>query len=486
MFLLLTFIIIFRYVYRHKILNISTIKAVGIVYLFLFFLAFGTKATAELNIKSWKQENTINKAGQRISVLMELKAEKLEKNYYYDSWGYIFDKSSSVELIKATVLNGKGKSVSFNDNSLQFTFENLFNNQSVFIYFEYQIKDNRVDNSIEYIRNEFIQIPYFVAGAKGELKVNVPDIYDIYSLNYSLKQQENSNHYKWSGTVSKKGFLERIDLTRKKAKWEITTRVVFNSNSDINSANIKIPLLYVGGNNSIIEYSIYNNQINFFDNQKITKDDRYIMAKYDNLNSREGFIEIHTLLENNYNNFFWVNDIDLNLASSVEQEQEEILSTLANKIINEDKRDLPIYVKIGEWVNKNISYDLNYIGKRLTATEILNQKKGVCEHYSILYENLLKSIGILAVSISGVAYNRDKKSFEPHAWTLVRYNENWLPMDATWGIFSGKLPISHIFSYNSLNEKYSVNTIKKVSNNSRTVDNKVTISIETNVDFVEF
>ena len=457
-----------------------------ISYTLIFFILFITNTNADLNIKSWKQENTINKKGQKVSVLMELKAEKLDKNYYYDSWGYIFDKNSSVELIKAKVLNNKEKSITFNNNSLQFTFENLFNNQSVFIYFEYQIQDNRTDNSIEYIRNEFIQIPYFVANAKGEIKVNIPEIYDIYSLNYNLTKQGESNSYKWSGTVPKQGFLERIDLTRKKAKWEITTRVIFKSDGDINSANVKIPLLYIGGNNNILEYNIYNNQVNFFDNQKITKDDTHIMAKYDNFNSREGFIEIHTLLENNYNNFLWVNNVDLNLVSNVKQEYEETLSSLANDIINKDTRNVPIYVKIGEWVNKNINYDLNYIGKRLTPVEILNQKKGVCEHYSILYENLLKSIGILSVSVSGVAYNREKKSFEPHAWTLVRYNENWLPMDATWGIFSGKLPISHIFSYNSLNEKYSVNTITKVSNSSKNIDNKITISIKNNVDFVEF
>ena len=32
-----------------------------------------------------------------------------------------------------------------------------------------------------------------------------------------------------------------------------------------------------------------------------------------------------------------------------------------------------------------------------------------------------------------------------HAWTLINVNNKWLPLDATWGIFSGKLPVCHIF-----------------------------------------
>ena len=33
-----------------------------------------------------------------------------------------------------------------------------------------------------------------------------------------------------------------------------------------------------------------------------------------------------------------------------------------------------------------------------------------------------------------------------HAWSLVKVNNKWLPFDSTWGIFSGKLPVCHIFS----------------------------------------
>ena len=34
----------------------------------------------------------------------------------------------------------------------------------------------------------------------------------------------------------------------------------------------------------------------------------------------------------------------------------------------------------------------------------------------------------------------------PHAWSLVKINNKWIPFDSTWGIWSGNLPNCHIFS----------------------------------------
>ena len=41
-----------------------------------------------------------------------------------------------------------------------------------------------------------------------------------------------------------------------------------------------------------------------------------------------------------------------------------------------------------------MTYDLSYSGKKLTLKEIYQGKKGVCEHYTLLYNAMLNSIGI--------------------------------------------------------------------------------------------
>ena len=62
---------------------------------------------------------------------------------------------------------------------------------------------------------------------------------------------------------------------------------------------------------------------------------------------------------------------------------------------------------------------------------------------------MLYSLGYLTIYVSGYAI---KDSFPViddsggHAWSLVKINDKWIPFDCTWGIWSGKIPITHIFS----------------------------------------
>ena len=83
----------------------------------------------------------------------------------------------------------------------------------------------------------------------------------------------------------------------------------------------------------------------------------------------------------------------------------------------------------------------------MTASEILNLKIGVCHHFTKLYNALMYSLGYQVIYVSGFALDK-KDTFgkeDAHAWSLIRIDGKWLPFDATWGIFSGKLPICHVF-----------------------------------------
>ena len=108
------------------------------------------------------------------------------------------------------------------------------------------------------------------------------------------------------------------------------------------------------------------------------------------------------------------------------------------------------FVKIGEWVYENIKYDIRYKGKNeIPATEIYKNRAGVCHHFTVLYNALLYSLGYPCIYVSGfVAKNNNCfNENNSHAWSLIKVNDKWLPFDATWGIFSGKLPVSHIFAH---------------------------------------
>ena len=106
-------------------------------------------------------------------------------------------------------------------------------------------------------------------------------------------------------------------------------------------------------------------------------------------------------------------------------------------------------MKIALWVNKNIEYNLNFAGRDdLTAIDIYNLKLGVCSHFTRLSNALLYSLGYKVIYVRGyVSKDNEEVSnkYMKHAWSIININNKWFPFDSTWGIISGKLPVSHIF-----------------------------------------
>ena len=94
-----------------------------------------------------------------------------------------------------------------------------------------------------------------------------------------------------------------------------------------------------------------------------------------------------------------------------------------------------------------MTYDLRYAGMYLTPKEIYNLKAGVCEHFTILYNEMLNSIGIKTLYVSGWAFSNNEtsgnKDTMSHAWTVALIDGNWIELDATWGLFEG-IPAGHI------------------------------------------
>ena len=105
-------------------------------------------------------------------------------------------------------------------------------------------------------------------------------------------------------------------------------------------------------------------------------------------------------------------------------------------------------MKIGLWVHKNIKYDLNYVDKdELIPLDTYHQKAGVSHHFTQLTNALLYSLGYKVIYIMGYLCRNNKEFNQDshHSWSLIKLNNKWYPFDSTFGIFSGKLPISHIF-----------------------------------------
>ena len=123
----------------------------------------------------------------------------------------------------------------------------------------------------------------------------------------------------------------------------------------------------------------------------------------------------------------------------------EKYKNLTLEILNNSKEKKPKYYKIGKWIKQNIKYDKSYLQKKMSIDEILNIKKGVCVHFTKLYNALLMSIGIPALHVAGHCYIEDKENTIGHAWSLIKYKNKWIPLDATMGNFSCIVPCCNVY-----------------------------------------
>ena len=117
-------------------------------------------------------------------------------------------------------------------------------------------------------------------------------------------------------------------------------------------------------------------------------------------------IKLHTAFSNKLEEEFTFYPTEELL--DLEQDIDNTIKAKAQEIINDpdsEYKDYPDYYKIGKFVKNHITYNLSYHGANLTAKQIYDTQKGVCEHYTILYNAMLNSIGIKTKKIFGWAFD---------------------------------------------------------------------------------
>ncbi|MDH7576582.1 MAG: transglutaminase domain-containing protein [Bacillota bacterium] len=115
---------------------------------------------------------------------------------------------------------------------------------------------------------------------------------------------------------------------------------------------------------------------------------------------------------------------------------------LAQTLTGGGKSEKEKVLTVHDWVAQNIAYDTqSYFSGNIpyrTALEVLQERLGVCEHYSKLAASLLRAAGIPAK----VVYGYVRKAVEGwqgisngvpnHAWNEVFIGGRWVTMDVTW------------------------------------------------------
>lgn len=113
-------------------------------------------------------------------------------------------------------------------------------------------------------------------------------------------------------------------------------------------------------------------------------------------------------------------------APYLDTENPNIVQT-AKKIRGEETNLYKIAVAIRDWVSKNMTPDPS-IGVPRTATDIFNNRRGVCRDYSTLYAAIARAAGIPTRLCGGIVYAEGR--FFYHAWVECYVGE-WVVFDPT-------------------------------------------------------
>ncbi len=141
-------------------------------------------------------------------------------------------------------------------------------------------------------------------------------------------------------------------------------------------------------------------------------------------------------VDNEYTKFGRIVDINRNLKRK------------ASELANGADNSFEIAVRIADWINENIEYDLEIFshGENASATWVFKHKKGVCKEITALFVSMMRSLGIPSRVVIGFSYTNDPRFNERwsgHAWAEVYIDGKWVPFDVTYREY-GYVDPSHI------------------------------------------
>lgn len=323
-----------------------------------------------------------------------------------------------------------------------------YNITSDIIEFNFNLKSNKYailsyKTFYKYNPSKFYRTytPYIEKSTKYIFRARQP--FEIVGIEYGrLKEAKqkngalyyyyNDNEYDFNETI----YLSVYGI---KFKSDLTVKLDFTIGRILKY--ITVPNLHEFGNNKIISNEVLSNlKKNEF---TIENDKRFITIKSNERYRKFSFV-FSKEFQSNIDNEWIMDGVDLvnNCTQNIKNKVVEILS-------NSNSREKD-YIILGRWVYHNIEYNLDYIDENWTVDQILEKKVGVCSHKTRLYNAFLNCINIDAMYTKGFAHTENDNNVNIenlHAWTVAKIDGKWIPLDATWNIFSGKLPLSHIFRY---------------------------------------
>lgn len=122
---------------------------------------------------------------------------------------------------------------------------------------------------------------------------------------------------------------------------------------------------------------------------------------------------------------------DRSLVSKLSSQEWQALQEAERRLQTQITDDMSAYDKvltIHDALVEQVEYDIN----KFTATDMLLKDKGRCDSYSRVMHLMLQMADVPAMRVIGMGKN------EAHAWNLVKLDDKWYHIDATWNDPKGK------------------------------------------------
>ena len=390
---------------------------------------------------------------QKIKIIGDfIKYEVIQKLYVVSTMGRAFNSVSieaevtgefiKMEKIRAVLeKEGKEEQINYQENSPKFTINGiLFDGDIISLRYSY----------ICYNKDLFIKfIPLVISKQDpnyGICKLTFEtegDVTILGTMNNNLAFDGGKIYYERECPEGE--FIDYAVLTRYAAQW--STNYIFKEiNKNNNNREILIPKVGCGGNNYILDTKLSFLDIDNTNYEIAKQNESHYIIKNDKSKKDKMNLNLNVNFINSIDNEFKYSfNESLIIDTSTEKTRQK-----AKEILEKDNSKDPDYIKLGKWVKNNMKYNSSLNGKQESVDEILSNLSGDYSNYTRLYNSLLFSIGIKAVYANGYVMQgetgaHEKINFAKHAWTLAKIDGKWKALDATWGLFFDKFPISHIF-----------------------------------------
>ena len=382
---------------------------------------------------------------QKIDHQITLIPYNLSENICLNGWelNILINKIDNIST-KCEIINNISKKdciayFTFSEFKITFNYNGrICNGDNLIVNYKYNKK--KIKKEILY-KQEMIQIPLIKNSLFCNYKYIIPDKYIYLGLkdNSLTLTKESENTYSYNGLCPYNQTKNEFRYSPEKAFWKADIKISLEYPPKFKCDVIfQFSRCYRGGKFRNEYYKISSTVKDSYNENDIARNDTEFFFITSAKNKEKMEVELHTVFSNKLTDEFLVYLPEKYYEINLSEIDQKIIDK-AKEIIKEDSNK-PNYYKIGKFVNSYIEYDSDLLGKELSLKKIFDGKKGVCEHYTLLYNAMLNAIGIKAIEITGWAFNGKETSSKwdvGHAWTVALINGKWMELDATWGLFEG-------------------------------------------------